>query len=263
MDLHLQDKVAVVTGGTSGIGLACVAKLLQEGARVAFCARGEDRLKSIYEKYANDYGQDRVFAHAFSVLDKQHVHDFAGAVQDKWGRCDILINNAGQGRVSTFSNTTDEDWREELDLKFFSQIHPIRAFEPMLRQSPSGAIVAVNSLLAYQPESHMVCTSAARAGVQNLLKSLSTELAPDIRVNSVLLGLIFSEQWQRRFDNRDNQNQSLDDWLAELAQKKNIPLGRLGHPDEVANAIVFLASPVASYMTGSQIEISGGLSRYI
>ena len=174
----------------------------------------------------------------------------------------MLINNAGQGRVSTFADTSDDHWREELNLKFFSQLHPIRAFEPMLRASGQGAIVAVNSLLADQPEPHMVCTSAARAGVQNLLKSLATELAPDIRVNSILLGLVDSAQWQRRFDAREDQDQSRDDWFGALARKKAIPLGRLGVPDEPARAIVFLASPLASYITGAKLEVSGGVSRH-
>jgi NAD(P)-dependent dehydrogenase (short-subunit alcohol dehydrogenase family) len=132
----------------------------------------------------------------------------------------------------------------------------------MLRQSDGGAIVAVNSLLALQPEPHMVCTSAARAGVQNLLKSLATELAPQIRVNSILLGLVDSAQWQRRFEAREDKGQSREDWFAALASAKGIPLGRLGQPQEPARAIAFLASPAASYITGAKLEISGGVSRF-
>jgi len=132
----------------------------------------------------------------------------------------------------------------------------------MLRASPSGAIAAVNSLLAYQPEAHMVCTSAARAGVQNLLKSLATELAPEIRVNSILLGLVDSNQWQKRFAAREDPDQGREDWYGALARKKNIPLGRLGRPEEAARALVFLASPAASYITGARLEISGGVSRF-
>jgi NAD(P)-dependent dehydrogenase (short-subunit alcohol dehydrogenase family) len=114
-----------------------------------------------------------------------------------------------------------------------------------------------------QPEPHMVCTSAARAGVQNLLKSLATEFAPRIRVNSVLLGLVDSGQWQRRFEARKDPSQSRADWMRELAGEKHIPLGRLGDPEEPARAIVFLGSPAASYITGASLEISGGVSRSI
>ena len=262
MDLGLQDKTVVVTGGSSGIGLATVRSFLAEGARVAFCARGADRLAAARAEMAESFGAERVYAKALSVLDPTAVSELADEVAARFGGCDALVTNAGQGRVSTFADTSDADWREELELKFFSQLHPIRAFEPMLRASGCGAIVAVNSLLAYQPEPHMVCTSAARAGVQNLLKSLATELAPDIRVNSILLGLVDSNQWQRRFAARDDQSQSRADWYGDLARKKNIPLGRLGESEEAARALVFLASPAASYITGARLEVSGGVSRF-
>lgn len=264
MDLGLQGKTVVVTGGSSGIGLASVKTFLDEGAKVAFCARDAERLADVEADLARQYGAERIFAQACSVLDKDAVTTFAAEVQARCGGCDALITNAGQGRVSTYANTGDDDWRDELELKFFSQLHPIRAFEAMLRDSTgsAGAIVAVNSLLAYQPEPHMVCTSAARAGVQNLLKSLATEMAPAIRVNSILLGLVDSQQWQRRFDAREDQNQTREDWYANLAQQKKIPLGRLGEPEEAARAIAFLASPAASYVTGARLEISGGVSRF-
>ena len=262
MDLGLRNRSVVVTGGSSGIGLATVRAFLAEGAQVAFCARGAERLEAAAAELRAEFGDNRVLARAFSVLDAAAVGTFAEEVQARFGGCDALVTNAGQGRVSTYASTTDAEWREELDLKFFSQLHPIRAFEPLLRQSGSGAIAAVNSLLASQPEPHMVCTSAARAGVQNLLKSLATELAPDIRVNSILLGLVDSNQWQKRFQARQDQTQSRDAWYADLARKKNIPLGRLGRAEEAARALVFLASPAASYITGARLEISGGVSRF-
>jgi NAD(P)-dependent dehydrogenase (short-subunit alcohol dehydrogenase family) len=255
-------QVAVVTGGSSGIGLATARLLLDQGARVAICARGEGRLADVAAVMQRDHGADRVLARAVNVLDPEAVGSFAAAVQATFGACDLLVNNAGQGRVSTFADTSDADWRAEVELKLFSQIHPTRAFLPMLKAS-HGAIVAVNSLLAYQPESHMVCTSSARAAVQNLLKSLSIEFAPEVRVNSVLLGLIGSGQWTRRFAERADQSISREDWYADLAQKKGIPLGRLGDPAEAAAAIAFLGSRAASYITGAQLEVSGGLSRHI
>ena len=253
---------AVVTGGSSGIGLATVRLLLEQGARVALCARNEGRLKDVAQLLARDHGDDRVLARAFSVLDPEAVQGFAQEVESRFGGCDLLVNNAGQGRQSTFADTSDEDWRAEYDLKLFSQIHPIRAFLPLLR-SARGAIVAVNSLLAYQPEKHMVCTSSARAGVQNLLKSLSIELAPEVRVNSVLLGLVGSGQWTRRFAERADQSVSRSEWYDALARDKGIPLGRLGEPEEAAAAIAFLGSRAASYITGAQLDVSGGLSRHI
>ncbi|SEO98706.1 NAD(P)-dependent dehydrogenase, short-chain alcohol dehydrogenase family [Salinihabitans flavidus] len=262
MNLGYENAVAVVTGGSSGIGLATVRVLLRNGARVALCARNADRLNDVASVLRRDHGEDRVLTRALSVLDAPAVGDFAEDVKAHYGRCDLLVNNAGQGRVSTFAETSDEDWRAEYDLKLFSQIYPARAFLPMLRES-RGAIVAVNSLLAYQPEPHMVCTSSARAGVQNLLKSLSVEMAPDVRVNSVLLGLIGSGQWTRRFAEREDKSVSREEWYGDLARRKGIPLGRLGDAEEAANAVAFLGSRAASYITGAQLEVSGGLSRHI
>lgn len=262
MDLGLAGRTIVVTGGTSGIGLATAGLFLNEGAKVAICGRDEARLAKasadLEERFAG-----KVMAHRCDVTKKEDVEAFAAAVQKWAGGADILINNAGQGRMSTFATTTDEQWRAELDLKFFSQIHPVRAFQPLLEKSTAAAILAVNSLLAYQPEPYMVCTSAARAGVQSLVKSLATEFAPRIRVNSVMLGLIDSGQWERRFQARENKAQTRDEWMVELTKTKHIPFARLGLPDEVARAIVFLASPAASYVTGASLEISGGISRYI
>jgi NAD(P)-dependent dehydrogenase (short-subunit alcohol dehydrogenase family) len=143
-------------------------------------------------------------------------------------------------------------------------LHPTRAFLPQLeRGAGAAAIVCVNSLLAAQPEPHMVATSAARAGLKNLVRSMATEFAPKgIRVNGIPIGVIESGQWRRRFEAREDRGQNWEQWSAELARKKAIPLGRLGRPEEAARAIFYLATPMSSYTTGSHIDISGGVSRY-
>lgn len=263
MDLGLSGAVVAVTGGTSGIGLATARAFLMEGADVAICGRNEERLQQAHQKLAAEFDAKRIMAQRCDVTKAEDTRAFAQAVEGWRGGADVLINNAGQGRMSTFASTSDDEWRAELELKYFSQIYPVRAFLPMLEKSQRAAIVAVNSLLAYQPEPYMVCTSSARAGVQSLLKSLATEFAGRIRVNSVVLGLIDSGQWQRRFEAREDKNQSRDDWIAQLAKSKHIPFGRLGKPEEVARAIVFLASSQVAYITGASLEISGGVSRYI
>jgi NAD(P)-dependent dehydrogenase (short-subunit alcohol dehydrogenase family) len=257
-----EGKVAVVTGGSSGIGLATVRLLLgPRRARGVLRPQRGTACRCRGRAPARPWREPGIRRGALRARRRRRAA-LRGRGGGAFGGCDLLVNNAGQGRQSTFADTADEDWRAEYELKLFSQIHPIRAFLPMLRAS-KGAIVAVNSLLAYQPEPHMVCTSSARAGVQNLLKSLSIELAPEVRVNSVLLGLVGSGQWTRRFAERPDPSVSRADWYAALARDKGIPLGRLGEPEEAAAAIAFLGSPAASYITGAQLEVSGGLSRHI
>jgi NAD(P)-dependent dehydrogenase (short-subunit alcohol dehydrogenase family) len=263
MDLGLKGKVAVVTGGTSGIGLATARLFLAEGAVVAICGRDPTRLAAAKSSLLGNAAERELFALQCDVLDRDAVSRFAAAVEGWSGRCDILVNNAGQARMSTFADTSDEAWREELELKFFSQIYPVRAFRHLLDKSDVAAILAVNSLLAYQPEPYMVATAAARAGAQNLVKSLAREFAPRIRVNSVMLGLIDSGQWERRFVARKDPAQTREQWYGEIARTRQIPMERLGEPEEVARAIAFLCSPAAGFITGAQLEISGGTSRHI
>jgi NAD(P)-dependent dehydrogenase (short-subunit alcohol dehydrogenase family) len=259
----LQGVTAVVTGGSSGIGLATAELLLAAGAAVAICGRNPDRLQQAREALRAKFPQARLHAQACDVLDPAQVQAFAAASERELGAASILVNNAGQGRVSTFADTTDAAWSEELHLKFFSVIHPTRAFLPQLKRQARPAIVCVNSLLAAQPEPHMVATSAARAGLRNLVRSLATEFAPDgIRVNGILVGLIESGQWRRRFEAREDRSQDWAAWTGALAERKEIPLKRLGLPQEAAQAIFFLATPLSSYTTGSHIDVSGGLSRH-
>lgn len=263
----LTGRVAVVTGGSSGIGLATVELLLDCGAAVALCGRDAGRLDRAVAGLRATRPEARLFARSCDVLDAASVKSFAAESEAALGAASMLVNNAGQGRVSTFADTDDQAWSDELHLKFFSVIHPTRAFLPQLvaQRAALGdaAIVCANSLLARQPEPHMVATSAARAGLLSLVRSMATEFAPQgVRVNGILIGLVESGQWRRRFEARAQTELDWAAWSGQLAHDKHIPLGRLGLPIEAARAIFFLASPLASYTTGSHIDISGGHSRH-
>jgi len=262
MHADLTGLTAAITGGSSGIGLAAARLLASAGASIAICGRDADRLARA--EAAIDAPKGRVYVARCDVLDEEQVEAFAAEVDSRFGGLDILVNNAGQGRVSTFADTDDEAWRGELELKFFSVIRPTRAFQTMLEHSQQASIVIVNSLLAAQPEPHMVATAAARGGALNLARSLATEFAPHgIRVNSVLLGLIDSGQWRRRYAEQAAPGESWEQWTSAIAKRKGIPLGRLGRPEEAARAIVFLASPLSTFTTGASIDVSGGLARHV
>ena len=241
--------------------------LLAAGAAVALCGRNAERLDGAAGRLRAQFPAARLFAQTCDVLDADSVKSFAAASQAALGPASMLVNNAGQGRVSTFADTDDQAWMDELKLKFFSIIHPTRAFLPQLvaerQRLGDAAIACANSLLARQPEPHMVATSAARAGILNLVRSLATEFAPQgVRVNGILIGLVESGQWRRRFEARADKSQDWAAWSHALAVQKHIPLGRLGLPAEAARALAFLVSPFASYTSGSHIDVSGGHSRH-
>ena len=264
MNLELAGRVAVVTGGTSGIGLSAVQRLLEEGAAVAFCARDRERVAAVTADFAPSVG-DRILGVVADVLDTVQLDAFRVAVEARFGRVDVLVHNAGKSRMAGLDTLTDADWSEELELKFFGLLRPTRVFLPLLQASDAASMVYVSSLLAKQPETRLASTSAARAGALNLAKTMSFEFAPAVRVNSVLLGVIDTGQWDRRLSERRAAGETIerDAYIAELARDRGIPLGRIGRPEEVSAAIAFLASPLCGFMTGAVMEISGGFSHYV
>lgn len=262
MNLELAGRTAVVTGGTSGIGLCAVRRLLDEGASVAFCARDAVRVATVTAELG---APERVLGFAADVLDAPAMDAFRAQVERQFGGVDVLVNNAGRSRMVPFEQTVDADWTEELELKFFGLLRPTRAFLPLLRKSDAASMVYVSSLLAREPETRLIATSAARGGALNLAKTLAREFAPSIRVNSLLLGVIDTGQWEARLAVRRASGEAIerDAYIAELARERGIPMERIGRPEEVAAAIAFLASPLCGFMTGAVIEISGGYSHYV
>jgi NAD(P)-dependent dehydrogenase (short-subunit alcohol dehydrogenase family) len=265
VDLGFDGRVVVVTGATSGIGLATARRFLEEGAQVAFCARDAGRVGAVAAELTREFG-DRVLGVAADILDAAAMEAFRDKVADRFGRTDVFVHNAGASLMAPFDATGDPAWTAELELKFFGFIRPTRAFRSLLAASNIANMVYVSSLLARQPEPRLAATSAARAGVLNLVKTLSVELIKEhIRLNTLLLGVIDSGQWERRYRERIERGETLtrERYREELAEERGIPLGRVGTPEEVAAAIAFLASPLSGFTTGAVLEISGGFSKFV
>jgi len=254
MDLGLKGKVAVVTGGTEGIGKATALKLAQEGAKVAICARRAELL----DKTAGEIGKTgaEVLAVAADMSKPADIERFMKAVIERFGRLDILVNNAGTSARGKFLEVDDATWSADLELKLFGAIRCTRLAVPHMKKQGGGRIVNITISSAKQPGAQSMPTSVSRAAGLALTKALSKEYAADnILVNTVCIGKIKSGQHERRIK---SEGLDANEYYARTA--KEIPLGRVGEPAEVANVIAFLVSDAASYVTGSSINLDGGIS---
>lgn len=262
MDLALGGKVAVVTGGSEGIGRAAAHSLGREGASVVVCARRGDVLQQAVEDVAEQTGAHVVAVQA-DVSIPADVERVIQTAVDRFGRLDILVNNAGTSAAMPFENVTDEAWQADLELKLFAAIRATRAAVPHMRKVGGGSIVNLLNLAAKQPGPRSVPTSVSRAAGMALMKSLSKELGPDnIRVNGINIGLIKSGQNQRRWE-RMGRPGTLEDFYAENARQMHIPLGRVGEAAEVGDLIAFLCSARGAFISGVSINMDGGASAVV
>lgn len=251
MDLGLEGKVALVTGGSDGLGLATARRLAAEGAKVAICARREERLAEAAAAIRAAGGD--VFPHASDVTRAEDCETLVAAVTSELGCLDILVNNAGASAAFGLEALDDAAWQADFDLKVMSAARLCRLVIPHLKARGGGVIVnaAIGGGKAPQPQA--LPTTVMRAAGLNLTKSLSAEFASDqIRVNAICIGLIKSAQWDRRAGDG-----SVDDLYVDMA--KRIPMGRVGEAEEYADLVAFLASDRAKYITGTAINLDGGL----
>jgi 3-oxoacyl-[acyl-carrier protein] reductase len=263
VELGLTGRLAVVTGGSKGLGRAIAAELLAEGASVAICARHENELAETAAELSEAMGAgQQLLALPCDVTDAAQVTDFVAAAAEALGGLDILVNNAGGARPGRFATLTDTDWHEDIEVKLFSQIRCIRAALPELRRSPAPRVININALYARYPDPAFLASSVNRASCLSLSKALSIELgAEGILVNSVNIGFVETPQWQNIHQRRAPEMPA-GEFFGQLA-KAEVPLGRFGRADEVAGLVAFLASDRASYIAGASIDVGGGMGKYL
>jgi 3-oxoacyl-[acyl-carrier protein] reductase len=254
MELGLKGKVAIVTGGTQGIGRATATMLAREGAAVAIAARGRERLDQTAEEIRAAGG--KVVAIQADVSKAADCERLVAETVAAFGRLDILVNNAGTSATGEFSSVTDAAWQADMELKLFAAIRLSRLAIPHMKKQGGGRIVNVTNIGAKQPRAKSMPTTVTRAAGLAFTKALSKEFAPDnILVNTVCIGLVRAGQHERRAQSNGTAVEQLY-----AAMGKDIPLGRVGRADEVANVVTFLASHAASYVTGTSINLDGGAS---
>ena len=254
MELGLKGKIAVITGGSEGIGLATALRLAREGAAVALCARRKEPLDQAAARVREAGAQ--VLAVPADMSKKADIDRFIKAVIDRFGRIDILVNNAGTSARGKFLEIEDDAWSADLELKVFGAIRCTRLAVPYMKKQGGGRIINITISSAKQPGAESYPTSVSRAAGLALTKALSKEYAADnILVNTVCIGKIKSGQHERRYT---RQGIGAEEYYRQTS--KDIPLGRVGEADEVANVIAFLASNAASYVTGTSVNLDGGIS---
>lgn len=253
MDLHLDDKVVIVSGGTNGLGAALTERLAAEGALVTTCGRDPERVEATRARLT-DAGGDALVMTA-DMTDPAQITAMIEATVERWGRIDGVVNNAGTAAGHPFEEIDDEQWQADLDLKVMGAIRLIRGALPHIGPD-GGSIVNVLSIAAKTPGARSMPSSASRATGLAITKALSKEYADRaIRVNAVLIGLIESGQWERR---AQNTGVTLDEVYRTMAEL--VPMGRVGRGDEFADLVSYLLSDRSSYVTGSAINLDGGLA---
>lgn len=273
----LDGKVAIITGGTRGIGRATAELFASEGGNLALCARSQDALDQTARELIERYGI-KVHASSADILDRAAMERFVNAAGAEFGRIDVLVNNAGGSEqraaagsrqqvyavdpiagplpAGRFESMGDEEFINAFNQKVLALVYAMRAVLPWMRKAGGGAIVNVVSMKGRQPPPRVVSSSVAAAAAMTLSKSLSLELAAEnIRVNVVALESILTSQTEKSRQ-RWAPGKTMEEFLA--PRNANIPMHRLGTPEEVAHAIYCLCAPRGAYITGQILSVDGG-----
>jgi NAD(P)-dependent dehydrogenase (short-subunit alcohol dehydrogenase family) len=259
MDLELKNKVAVVTGGSVGIGLAIAEALAVEGVDLVLAARGAERVKTEADRVAKQYGVKTIGV-AADVAHAEDVKRLIEATTSEFGGADILINNAGTGSNETIMDAPDEKWQYYWDLHVMAAVRLARGLVPFMRKRGGGVILHNASICASQPLWYEPIYNTTKAALVMFSKTLATEVIKDnIRVNTINPGLILTPDWIKTAKQLTADKGG--DWQGYLASvaHEHAPINRFGTPEELAGFFVFLCSKRASYSVGSTYYVDGGM----
>ncbi|MDH3649498.1 MAG: SDR family oxidoreductase [Saprospiraceae bacterium] len=258
MDLQLRDKVAVISGGSVGIGLAIANGLAQEGVHLALCARNQSRLDEEVQNIRNTFGV-KVIGHACDVTDPAAIERFVAYTEREFGGADILLNNAGTGSNEKIADAEDAKWQYFWDLHVMAAVRLSRSFMPLMAKRGGGVILNNSSICAKQPLGYEPIYNTTKAALSMFSKCLANECIPmNIRVNTINPGLILTKDWWSTAEElSQEQGITPKEYLDNIA-KENTPIGRFASPEELAAFFVFMCSPKASYCVGSTYYVDGG-----
>lgn len=255
--MGLKDKVAYVAGASKGIGKEVARALAKEGAKVVMCARDESVLERAAKEIERETGTEVLYKRA-DVSDSQQVKEFVKLGIQKFGTAHILVNNAGGPPSSLFMDLQDHHWNEAFDLNLMSAIRLSRELIPYMMRQRWGRIINLTSVAVKQPIDGLILSNSIRAAVHGWAKSLSNELAPyNILVNCICTGFMHTERVESLAQSIA-QREGVETKDVVRRWEAQIPMGRLGRPEELADLVVFLASERAGYITGTSIPIDGG-----
>jgi 3-oxoacyl-[acyl-carrier protein] reductase len=258
MDSGLKNKVVIVCGASQGIGRAAAQAFAAEGAKVAICARNEKSLQEAAAAIRTATGNN-VVAYVADVSSPDSVTEMVQAVAKKFGRVDVAVANAGGPPPRNFLAATNDDWRRAFEINFMSVVYLAREVVPLMQKNHWGRFVTITSTSVRQPVPDLLLSNSIRPGVVGLIKSLTQEFGKDgITFNNVGPGYTATDRLSELAGGRAqaagiSEQDIYDRWA------NDVPLRRLGRPEEIADAIVWLASERASYITGQTILVDGGI----